>query len=126
MRLRIAWIALGLAAVQAAVGVVLALVSNEEGWIGALLYVCLYAVPLLLLGMALRSAEHVLRTAAGWVALALGVAYTVVVAVNWGGYSSAQAILAVGITVPTVVVDLAIFWAAAMPGRSGTSEPAAP
>jgi hypothetical protein len=107
----LAWAALGLAAIHVAVGTGMALIGNTEGWLGGLMYAVLYATPLVLIAIALRSSSTSWHGAAGWAALLLGAYYTLIVAGNWSGYSTETAIFAVSITVPTVALDLAIFWA---------------
>lgn len=120
---RLSWIAMALAAVQVAVGIGVSVVGNAEGWVGGILYALLYALPLLLIALALRSSRSSLHTAAGWAALVLAAFYSLVVIGNWSGYSSQMAIFAVCITVPTVALDLVIFWAIVLhrSGRPTTS-----
>jgi hypothetical protein len=123
--MRLSRIAVAVAAAQAVVAIGISIFPNPEGWMGGILYCAAYAVPLALLGLALRSSRQSWRTLAGWLALALSVFYSIVVLGNWSGYSTQQAILAIGITAPTVVVDLAIFWTAALYSH-GRGSPSAP
>ena len=109
--IRLSWIAMALAAAQVAVGIAMSLVGSSEGWVGGILYALLYALPLVLIALALRSPRSSLHTAAGWVALILSVFYSLLVVGNWSGYSSQMAVFAACITVPTVGLDLVIFWA---------------
>jgi hypothetical protein len=112
--IHLSWLAMALAATHAAVGIAMSLVGNPGGWFGGILYALMYAVPLLLIALALRSSHSSLHAAAGWVALVLGAFYSLVVAGNWSGYSSQMAVFAVCITVPTAALDLVIFWAAVL------------
>ena len=110
---RLSSAAMILAAAQMVVALGMLVASNPEGILGGVLFALMYAAPLLLLALALGSAQPGLRTAAGWAALGLSLAYSAVVVGNWSGYSDGQAVIAVTITVPTVVLDLVIFWSAA-------------
>ena len=118
---------MALAGAQVIVGAGISLAPNPEGWFGGILYVALYAVPLVVLGLMLRSSRRLWRSVAGWLALFLGVCYSIVVIGNWSGYTAQQAIFATAISVPTVAVDLAIFWVALLirPRRSAPFGPAA-
>jgi hypothetical protein len=107
----LSWAALGLAAIHVAVGIAMAVIGNAEGWLGGLMYAVLYATPLVLIAVALRSSGSAWHRAAGWAALLLGSYYALIVVGNWPGYSAETMIFALGITVPTVALDLAIFWA---------------
>lgn len=122
---RLAWVALALAAVDVAVGIVMAFVPNPEGWAGGILFIGFYAVPLVLMGLALRSSHPVLHTIAGWAALLLAAYDGLVLIGNWSGYSSLTALFAVSITIPTVALCLVIFWAAVIRARPSPSQPAA-
>ncbi len=124
---RLSLIAISLALVQVIIGVGLSLVPNPEGRLGGALYVAMYSVPLILFGFGLRSAKQGWRTATGWTALVLAAGYSMVVIGNWSGYTPQQALFAVGITAPTVAVDLAIFWSTVLhrPARSAPSAPGA-
>jgi len=107
----LSWAALGLAVIQVAVGIGMAVIGNSEGWLGGLMYALLYATPLVLIALALRSSSSRWHRPAGWAALLLGAYYALIVVGNWSGYSAETRIFAVSITVPTVVLDLVIFWA---------------
>jgi hypothetical protein len=106
----VARIALVLAAAHVVVGVVMSFIENPEGPAGGVLYALLYALPLLLIGLALRSSRSGFRTAAGLGAFILGTFYVMTVAENWAFYSPEQAVFAAAITVPTVAVDIATIW----------------
>lgn len=106
----LARIAYGLAAAHVLVGIGVAIADNPEGPVGGVFYVLQYALPLALIGRAIQSPSVRRRRIAGSVALALGVFFALIVVGNWSGYSHPQAIFAVCITVPTTLVDLAIFW----------------
>lgn len=116
-----------LGAAQLIVGIAVSVFPNPEGWVGGVLYAAVHALPLFLIGLLLRSRQQAWRTVAGWLGLAFGVFYTMVVVGNWPGFTTQQAIIAVGITVPTVVADAAVFWAAVLhrPGRSAFFPPQA-
>lgn len=114
----LSWAAFGLAAADVVVGIVMAFVPNPEGWLGGIFFAVSYGVPLVLIGLALRSSRPVLHAIAGWAALLISVYYSLIVIGNWSGYSSGTALLAVGITVPAVALDLIVFWATIL-RRSG-------
>jgi hypothetical protein len=111
LRRRVSWIAAWLAAAQVLVGVGVSLLPNPEGWVGGIFYAGMYALPLLLMAVALRSSRRPWHIVAGWGALLLAVFYSLVVVGNWSGYSAAQAAFALALTAPTVLVDLLVFWA---------------
>jgi hypothetical protein len=117
----LSWVAFALAAAYVVVGIVMFFVPNPEGWAGGIFFAVLYGVPLVLIGLALRSSHPVLHTIAGWAALLIGAVYTLIVIGNWSGYSSQTALFAVSITVPAVALDLIIFWATVL-RRSGRTE----
>ena len=102
--------AIALAAIQLLIGLLMAVAGNPEGWIGGVLFALMYAGPLLLIAWGLQRGTERWRHAAGWGAVALAAAYSLIVVGNWDGYSSPQAAFAAGITAPTVVLDLAVFW----------------
>jgi hypothetical protein len=112
--LRLAWIALALGAAHVIVALGMSWSANPEGWVGSLLYALMYALPLLLVALALRSSRWFWRTLAGWVALLLATYYVLLIVVNWSGYSNSQATFALAVTLPTVALDLVIFWAAGL------------
>jgi hypothetical protein len=124
---RLSWFALALAAAHVLVGMAMTFAGNTEGPFGGVLYAAFYAIPLLLIALALRSVRQGWHTTAGWAALVLAVFYVAVVLGNRSGYSTQAATFAVMVTVPTAVLDLAIFWAGILrrPRRSKTSTPAA-
>lgn len=101
-----------LAALHVIVAVGVSFSDNPEGRLGGILYAALYGVPLVLIGLGLRSGERRLTMFAGWAALVLGAYYTLVVVGNWSGYASWQATFAVAITTPTTLLLPAIFWGA--------------
>lgn len=117
MKTKLSTVAVLLAVAQLLVAFGIAMASDAEGWLGGLLFAAMYAAPLLLLARALRSSSRMWHAVARWSALALAVLYTAVVAVNWIGYTTAQAVAAVVLTAPAVVLDVVIFW---------TSRPQAP
>lgn len=114
----LSWAAFALAAAHVVVGIVMAFVPNPEGWAGGVFFAVSYGVPLVLIGLALRSSRPALHSGAGWAALLIAVYYALIVIGNWSGYSTQTALFAVGITVPTVALDLIIFWATVL-RRSG-------
>ena len=97
----LSWAALALAAMQVAVGIGMGVIGNSEGWLGGLVYAVLYATPLVLIALALRSSSSRWHRPAGWAALLLGAYYALIVVGNWSGYSAETRIFAVSITVPT-------------------------
>lgn len=99
-----------LATAQTLVALVMLLLPNQEGSLGGVLFALIYAAPLLLLALALRSAQAGLRTVAGWAALGLAMVYSAIVVGNWSGYSALQAATAVAVSAPTVALDLVVFW----------------
>jgi hypothetical protein len=113
---RLAWAAFVLAAAHVAVGVAMAVAGNEEGIGGALLYVALFAVPLVVIGLGLRSTEARRRSTAGWAALVLAAYYLLVIIGNWSGYTGSEAALALGASLPTSALELLIFRAVIMGG----------
>ncbi len=104
---RIFRVAMILGTAQLIVGIAVSIFPNPEGWVGGVLYAAVYALPLLLLGLLLRSRQQ------PWCTVAC------VRRLLYDGrgrelawlHDPAGAIIAVGITVPTVVADVAIFWA---------------
>jgi hypothetical protein len=116
---RLAWAAFALATAHVAVGVVMAVAGNEEGIGGALLYVALFALPLVVIGLGLRSTEARRRSTAGWAALVLAAYYPFVVIGNWSGYTGSEAALALGASLPTSALELLIFRAVIMGGSRG-------
>ena len=123
---RVSWIAAGLAAAQAVVGIGVTLFPNPEGQLGGILYAGMYALPLLLMALALRSPRRLWQLMAGWAALFFAASYSMVVVGNWSQYSTARAAVALAVTVPTVAVDLLIFWAAILRPLRPTSPSGAP
>lgn len=121
----LSWAALGLAAMHLVVGFGMAVIGNPEGWLGGLMYAVLYATPLVLIALALRSSRSRWHRPAGWAALLLGAYYALIVVGNWSGYSAETKVFAVSITVPTIALDLAIFWATVVrhAGRPTASPP---
>lgn len=113
--------------VHVIIGTGMSLVPNPDGWIGGVLYVAMYALPLIVFGFGLRSPKQGWRTATGWTALVLAAGYSMVLIANWSGYSRDQALFAALVTAPTVALDLAIFWAAVLhrPARQAPSAPGA-
>ncbi len=123
---RLSEIAIAIALVHVIVGAGVSLSPNSDGFLGGVLYVAMYALPLALFGFGLRSAKHGWRTATGWAALVLAAGYSAVVIGNWSGYAPLQALFVLVVTAPTVAVDLVIFWATvlhrpARPAPSATS-----
>ena len=116
---RLAWAAFVLAVAHVAVGVGMVVVGNEEGVGGAFLYMALFAVPLVLIGLGLRSSEARWRSTAGWVALVLAAYYVFVVIGNWSGYTGSEAALALGASLPTSALELLIFRAVMLGGSRG-------
>lgn len=108
---RLAGTVLGLAAAQLAVAVMMWLSGNPEGWMGGILYAAFLALPQLLIALALHAPWGVCWAIAGWAAVILGALYALVVVGNWSGYSYVQAIFVVVMILPTVAVDLLVFWA---------------
>jgi hypothetical protein len=107
----LSWAAIILAVGHAAIGVTMAVAGNPDGWIGGVFYVAVYAVPLLLVALALRGHASLWRKVAGWAALAIAAYETLILAGNWTGYSAAQAVFVTAITVPTALLYALIFWA---------------
>ena len=105
------WAAIVLAVGHVAVGAVMAVAGNPDGWIGGVFYAAVYALPLLLVALALRVKAAPWRMIAGWAALAMVAYETLILAGNWTGYSTAQAVFATAITVPTALLYALIFWA---------------
>ena len=101
-----------LALAQVAVGAAMGILGNPDGWLGAAFYGLAYAVPLLLVALALRQGSPARRKIAGWAAAALAASETFIVVANWDGYTSAQATFALAVTVPGVLLYAVIFWAA--------------
>jgi len=99
-----------LAALQVVAGIGVSFFGTDGGWFGGALYGLLYALPLLLLGVALRSSRSWLQAAAGWVALILAAYYCFIVIASWSS-SWRDDVFMVGTTAPTVALDLVIFWA---------------
>ena len=52
--------------------------------------------------------------------------YTAVPILNWGGYTAQQAVFVGAITLPTVLFDLAVFWALAVRALDRPVSPLAP
>jgi hypothetical protein len=123
---RLFWIAIGLGVAHVLVALGMVILGNPEGPLGGVLYAFLYALPLVLIALALRSSRRRLRYVAGCAALLLAAYYTLVVGANWSGYSTQTSIFALGVSVPTVALDLVIFWATVIhrPGRRSPSPPA--
>lgn len=120
---RLSVIAICIALIHVIVGAGVSIVPNPEGLAGGVLYVAMYALPLIVFGFGLRSAKPGWRTATGWAALVLAAGYSLVVTGNWSGYAAGQALFVLAVTAPTVAVDLAIFWAAVLhrPARPAPS-----
>lgn len=121
-------IAAALAGTQVLVGLAMAAAPDSEGWFGGLAFAAIYAAPMLLMALALRSPRLGWHTAAAWAALAFGAFYTAVVVGNWTGYTNSQAIAAVLLTAPTVALDALIFWSEVVvprTSRAGSQERAA-
>lgn len=107
----LSWAAIVLGVGHIAVGAVMALAGNPDGWIGGMFYAAVYGLPLLLVALALRAHASTWRMIAGWAALAMAAYETLILAANWAGYSTAQAVFATAITVPTALLYALIFWA---------------
>ncbi len=118
---RLSWVAMALAALHGGVGVGLSFYGTE-GWFGGIVYALLYALPLLLIALALRSSRSWLHIAAGWAALVLAVYCSFIVVASWSGFSRDDVFM-VCTTAPTVALDLVIFWATVLrrSRRSATS-----
>jgi hypothetical protein len=121
--MRLSWFLLALAVAHVLVGIGLAVAGD---WTGGVFYVLLYAVPLLLIGYALRSLRAALHTAAGWAAVVLALYFAAIPIGNWAGYSSGRALFVVLITLPTIAVYLAVVWFTLLhrSRRPGTPHPA--
>jgi chromate transport protein ChrA len=121
--MRLSLIAMALAAVQVAVGIGVSFFGTDGGWFGGVVYAVLYALPLLLIALALRSSRSSFHTAAGWAALVLAVYYCFIVVASWSSGFSRDDVFMVCTTAPTVALDLVIFWAAVLHrwGRPTTS-----
>jgi hypothetical protein len=111
---RLAWFALGLAAVHVVVGIGVGLFGTDGGLFGGAAYALLYALPLLLIALALRSSRAWLHTAAGLAALILAVFDVFIVVASWSPGLTSDDVFMVCTTTPTVALDLAIFWAAVL------------
>jgi hypothetical protein len=108
--IRLSWIAMALAALQVVVAIGVSFFGTDGGWFGGVLYALLYALPLLMIALALRSSHSWLHTAAGWAALVLAVYYSFIVVASWSG-NSRDDVFMVCTTAPTVALDLVISWA---------------
>ncbi len=106
---------LGVAQCVVAVGVGIA--PTSEGWAGGIFYAVVYAAPPLVLAWVLEHRSGRLLTAAGVLAVVLAVWMAIVPIGNWSGYSALQALFAVSITVPTVIVLLLVGYTALAPRR---------
>lgn len=118
---RLSWVAMALVAAQIVVGLGMSIVGNPDGWLGGVLFALAYGLPLMLIALALGSSASVLHKVAGWAALFFAAYYSLIILVNWSGYSSVTAILAASVTAPTVLLDLVIFWATVLHQRRRTS-----
>ena len=103
--------ALVLAGVHVAVGAGMGVIGNPDGWLGGALYAFAYAFPMVLIALAIRAASRSWQKAGAWAAIILAVYDTLVVVGNWSGYSGAQTVFVVSITVPTVILYALVFWA---------------
>jgi hypothetical protein len=119
LRTRLRWFGLALAAAQALVGIVIAFVPNLEGPLGGLLYGLMYAVPTAAVALAWGSTSRPVQTVGGWAALLLAVFYTAIPVLNWNGYTPLETVFVLGVTVPTVLFDLAVFSALITGGSPG-------
>jgi hypothetical protein len=115
------WIAIGLSLAHVVVALGMMILGNPEGLAGGVLYAFLYALPLVLIALALRSSRRWLLNVAGSAALLLAAYYSLVVGANWSGYSTQTSIFALGVSVPTVALDLVIFWATVVHRPGGRS-----
>lgn len=117
---RLAW---GMVGFELAVGLVMSLAGNPEGWWGGVIFGVLYAAPVAVLLWLLRSRRPGLSRAAGLVAVPLAFAYIALPIANWTGYRTgweeARALLA---TIPVAIACFAIFVAgfASTPPRRTT------
>jgi hypothetical protein len=120
---RLSWIALALAGLHVVAGIGVSFLGTDGGWPGGVGYVLLYALPLLLIALALRSSRSWLHTSAGWAALILAGFYCFSVVASWSPGFSRDDVFMVCTTAPTVALDLVIFWAAILRrwGRLATS-----
>jgi hypothetical protein len=114
---RLAWTALALAGLHVLAGIGVSFFATDGGWPGGVLYVLLYALPLLLIALALRSSRSWLHITAGWAALVLAGFYCFSVVASWSPGFSRDDVFMVFTTAPTVALDLVIFWAAALRHR---------
>jgi hypothetical protein len=121
--LRLSWVAMALAAAQVVVGIGVSFFGTDTGWQGGVAYALLYALPLLLIALALRSSRSSFSTAAGWAALVLAVFYCFIVFKSWSSSFSGDDVFMVCTTAPTVALDLVIFWATVLHrlGRPATT-----
>jgi hypothetical protein len=113
-QMRLSLIAMGLAAAQVVVGIGVSFFGTDGGWLGGVGYALLYALPLLLIALALRSSRSFFHIAAGWAALVLAVYYCFIVVASWSSGFSRDDVFMVCTTAPTVALDLIIFWVAAL------------
>lgn len=118
---RLFWIAIGLSGAHVVVALGMVMLGNPEGLLGGVLYALLYALPLVLIALALRSSRRWLRNVAGCAALLMAAYYSLVVGANWSGYSTQTSIFAVCVSAPTVALDLVIFWASVLHRPGGRS-----
>jgi hypothetical protein len=109
--IRLSWAAIALASAQVLVAAAMTLLGNPSGWLGGVFYAVAYALPLVLVALALRSHRPVWPKMAGWAALGIAAYDILIVVANWAGYSTTQAVFATSITVPAVAVYGAVFWA---------------
>ena len=121
--MRLSLIAMALAAVQVVVGIGVSFFGTDGGWFGGVVYALLYALPLLLIALALRSSRSSFHAAAGWAALVLAAYYGFIVVASWSSGFSRDDVFMVCTTAPTVALDLVIFWATVLHrfGRPTTS-----
>lgn len=112
--IRLSWIAMALAALHVVVGIGVSFFGTDGGWFGGVVYALLYALPLVLIALALRSSRSSFHIAAGWAALVLAVYYCFIVVASWSSGFSRDDVFMVCTTAPTVALDLVIFWAAAL------------
>ena len=108
--IRVSWAAIVLAAAHVLVGAAMAWLGNPSGWLGGVFYALAYGVPLVLVALCLRAKSPAWQRAGGWAAVGLAAYCSLIVAGNWVGYSTAQAVFATAITVPTVAVYVAAAW----------------
>lgn len=99
---------IALAAVESVVAIGIGAAGGTEGTQGGMYFGLLFALPLVVVGIALSRPSPRLHAGAAAAAALLAVAYVLILVGNWSGYTAAQRVVAPLLLIPAVIDYLAV------------------